>query len=1069
MSEGHGKPETPVALCPQKVSQPQSLLESVSHSATSRPPFAKWVARGGFPPLPCTAVQYGPILLVSLFDGISSAAMTLAALGLQFCFVAVEPSPLLEEVSSTFFSNRFHFPFVNSFHFCDLPDVWKHAPFWLILIIAGSVQGPALSVSREVQRLAEEVKSFCKAQEHPAKVVALFETTNNAQVSQRSLQGPLLLDAADFGHLSRKQAWWFWSDPAVSCQLDCLRLPDIAIDCDAVVAGKVAIHFKGKPSPKRIFFADGFVKQGQAPFSISMPKSCSVLSLFSESMSGLSFLRKDAKFRFPNPHEVAQMQGIPVAALPDNMSLDWCNAALGSFHIPSLSLVCKIVGPPSTASMPRPWYEPQEARLRALVKGSVFEPGFCVSFPGTLTARQLASQALHRCEVEGVRFSRSGNDLVVALSQVPLGLLQVFWVHTQLLQLPGDVQGPEWAQQKASAATSLAFGLQKGAVLSRFALPPLHPPGLTKEEHIAASAQVPSPFDSPVPVDTDLAFACTCMAVFGPYVKQWRSQQIKAVRKLAKVLAPWEVECVSQMPECVHKVAAAKKPMFMLLSSLSLRWPDETNALRYISGFSIVGDIESSALFRPLQVDHTLPTGLDVLLGSSAVSNLVGMRRRVQPGPHDADLWQMTKQEIEDGFADGPFTEDDLNKQFGVGGWRPLERFVHVQSCGKLRCIDSGKRPGHNLASRESETIYTTSVDIVPAIVRYTFQLACHYWGSVSQMSAPRWCEFVLGTEDMRQAYRQCPVLPLHRCCSVVAFWHAESDDVRFVILNGLPFGLSSAVLSFNRTPALLTALARRFCGCAAAHFFDDSGIVDFAVGHGHSQALLREVYTLAGALLDTAKSQPPADTRVFLGLQVNVALAAAAGIVEIDLKPGFREAVRTDIGAILEARTLTSGQAAKLRGKFGWAASGTYGKCARGGQAPLVSRQYFDSTDALTDALRDCLLFHSLLAQFVGPRQVHILGSQLPPVRIYSDASYEPDTDVVAGIGFVVFDAASKSAPVGMAGALSPDILQLFEQRHQQITPCETLLSVIVPHNLSYSMIGRDVIWYVDNQAAIF
>ena len=226
-------------------------------------------------------------------------------------------------------------------------------------------------------------------------------------------------------------------------------------------------------------------------------------------------------------------------------------------------------------------------------------------------------------------------------------------------------------------------------------------------------------------------------------------------------------------------------------------------------------------------------------------------------------------------------------------------------------------------------------------------------------------------------------------------------------------------------------------------------------------------MYALAGAHLDPAKSQSPAGCRTFLGLSVNVALAATAGVVEVDLKPGFRETIKAEIESVLESSTLTSGQAAKLRGKFGWAASGTYGKCGRGGQAPLVQRQYFDHSDFLTSSLRDALNFHLLLATFVGPKQIAVFNEPMPPIRIYSDASYEPEADVVAGIGFVLFDAASSRPPIGMAASLDPEVLQLFQQRHQQITPCEAILSVIVPHNLGPYMGGRDVVWYMDNQAA--
>ena len=1028
-----------------------------------RPPFARWVGRGGLPTLPFVVCQRGPILLVSICDEIPSVAMTFTALGLQFCYVAVGGPEHLQATTRFLFSHCLVVPELNSFHFSHLPHVWKNAPFWSIVIVGRempSIASRAIPVSMEVCRLAQEATELRKGLTSPCNVLAMVETCT-PEVKAPKMVGPICTEAAHFGHISRPSFWWWFSTP--EC---CAFPPNIAVPnvlCTMSEAG-VVMEFRGKPCPKRIWFQDGFVKHSTQPF----PCWPSLEHSTSQVLASMPLLEKRGTQRPPNPQDVAQMFCIPkaIAQLDMLRHVDFAKVAHGpclALVVVSLLKLCQNALP---SHIPSPWYEPRENAVRKMVAGTAFQPGVCENFPGIMTHRQVSHQALHRCALEGITFKRSESDLAAALAQVPLAALQVFWVQSQLDGRLAAVQGPEWAQQKAPGASSIAVGCQRGSGLSRFAVSPLHPPGLTKDEHIVASAQVPFPFSSDCVLDADLVFACRFMAIFGPLTRQWRLQQLRAMQKLAKVLRPWETECVDHMPPSVRAVAHTKKPMFMLICSLLLRWPDETNALRYVTGFQIVGDVEHSGLFRPLDVNCDLPTGKECLLGQSAEQNLAAMKRRVQSGLHDADLLSMTQQEISEGFAEGMFTEQQLNQKFGVGMWRPMERFIHVQSCGKLRCIDSGKKPGHNSASRESETIYTTTVDVVPAVVRHTCQLVQQFWATRGS-HLPDWCDFVLGTEDMKNAYRQCPVHPHHRCCSCVAFWHPELQDVRFIVLNGLPFGLSSSVLNFNRTPALLTAMARGFCGCAVAHFFDDSGIIDLASGNGFAQAITREVHAKAGAQLDPGKSQAPAGCRTFLGLSINVAVAASEGVVEIDLKPGFREAVQADIESVFESSTLTSGQAAKLRGKFGWSASGTYGKCARGGQAPLVKRQYSDTSEILTNELRDSLQFHSLLALFVGPRQVQVLQAPLPPLRIYSDASYDLHADVVAGIGFVLFDAAASCPPIGMAGTLEPHVLGLFEQRHQQITPCEALLSVIVPHNLGSRMAGRDILWYIDNQAA--
>ena len=490
------------------------------------------------------------------------------------------------------------------------------------------------------------------------------------------------------------------------------------------------------------------------------------------------------------PSEKAQLHGLPsdvikAIVVPDCLEAAQASAIADSAHMPSLALLlsrvlqCVNLMPAPVA----PLCPADERRLRQSVRGTVFEPGLVESFPGIMTAAQLAHGLVFRCQQHDLHFKRSVNDLVSALAPVPLANLQAYWVDTQLRGKQPAPQGMDWAQQRQVATSAVAVGFQRGSGASRFALPPLHPSGLTKEEHMAASAVIASPFDVQCPLDDDLQFACRAIACMGPAIREWRAAQMRCLTKLRKCLAPWERDLVQMMPPSVAKVAADKRPFFMLVCSLLLRWPDETNPLRFVGGFDIVGDIEVSGLFRPLQVNESSLVGLPALLGPQADDNLSRMFRRARPGTHDEDLRRLTLEEVELGFADGPFDLSQMNEMFGQSQWRPLERFIHVQACGKLRCIDSGKKPGHNAASRERETIFTYTVDVVPAIMREVMRLA-------TEIDADNPCKqlhFVIGTEDMKNAYRQCPINPAHRCCSCVAFWDCTSESVKFIVLNGLP------------------------------------------------------------------------------------------------------------------------------------------------------------------------------------------------------------------------------------------------------------------------------------------
>ena len=361
--------------------------------------------------------------------------------------------------------------------------------------------------------------------------------------------------------------------------------------------------------------------------------------------------------------------------------------------------------------------------------------------------------------------------------------------------------------------------------------------------------RVLNPFMLTAILDDDLLFAAKTMGLLGPCLASWRNRQLKAVAQLAQKATPWDNSLCSLMAPSVRAVAANKRPAFLLLASILLRWPDRRNALRFVTGHNIVGCIENSSLFRPVQVAATEKCGLESLLGHSALETLTATKARVRPTERDAQLRQACLEEVAAGQAAGPFSEQELNARCSPGQWRPLERFLLEQGEGKLRCIDSGKKPGHNNASRESETIYTSSVDSLLPIIRATCDAA-----SVGALAdaAPEYLSFQIGTEDMQHAYRQCPVSPQHLCVSTVAYWDHVADDHRFLVLHGPPFGLSSSVLCFNRTPALMTAVCRRWTASAVLQFFDDSGVCDLTCARGSGQAALRTCHSLAGIDLDS-------------------------------------------------------------------------------------------------------------------------------------------------------------------------------------------------------------------------
>lgn len=89
------------------------------------------------------------------------------------------------------------------------------------------------------------------------------------------------------------------------------------------------------------------------------------------------------------------------------------------------------------------------------------------------------------------------------------------------------------------------------------------------------------------------------------------------------------------------------------------------------------------------------------------------------------------------------------------------------------------------------------------------------------------------------------------------------------------------------------------------------------------------------------------------------------------------REALAADIAEILKAKVCTSGQASKLRGRFTWAASAMFGKCARGGVGPLVQRQYHDASAQISPQLAEALCYLRAMAMHVAPPQIDLKATR--------------------------------------------------------------------------------------------
>ncbi|CAE7513615.1 DNMT3B [Symbiodinium sp. CCMP2592] len=1080
----------------------------------------KYVVYTGDSPLPQIPWKLpweGPILVISLFDGIGALLVALMCMGAVFSAIAVEADSSLTQAVSMCFGNVFFQHDAEHFDTSVLRSLLHEGGYTAILVAGGSPCQDVSQLNRDraglssrrtqlyqcIPRVAKLCQELVAELSLDIPVLQLLENVANtprsfqAAVSREMHGPPLHVHAGSFGWCRRSRCFWGCVGDRALAALSEPRLSH-GVSWASRGDSKHLVWAGKKPLPAKVHFQDAFAPTFVPAEVIASGVDASPFPTFTQefphqidsdaraSQAAVSRFKQDQgrfpvhtyeshallwkgdQWRQPTASEKAAMMCIPSSLLsalafcleakPEVAERRKASAVGNSFHVPSimLALILLFQLVPQACAIPTVRYCAMEERLRHQCQGTVWQPGLVDSFPGLLSASDVS-----------LRLTELFADVDVELPAMPitpdveraLKRLQVYTVDRILRDLPISEMGPEWAQQKAAGESAAALGIQKGAKLHRHAIAALIPESIGKNTHAVLSTSLQSPFQTSSVLDDDARFSVRAMVALGPFIRTWRRKQLRALLCLDKALDKLNKTLVAAMHPSVSAVASDKKPATMAALAVMLRWPDVTLGLRFVRGFGLLGFIESPSLFREIVPTFPPVVGLPALTGEHAQLMCAKLHANLPQAEFAREVKQFVLQEISEGIAEGPFTEAELHARFGRFQWAPMRRFMHQQSCGKLRPIDDGRSGGHNACAVATETIFTSSPDFVSAALKFFIELLAR-----TGDDSLDWAQPVFGSEDMSSAYRQLPNIPCEAAGLVLAYWDPDLDEVRYAILRAHPFGLASAVVNFNRVPCLGTACLRRMTGACVTHFFDDSGILDLTSAHGSAQECVNAVYQSMGVRLDILKQQPMATQRLFLGVLLNLSRALSDRTILVDIKPGLRETIFADVQRMIDAGSCTPSEASKLRGRMVWAASAMFGRCGRGGQGPLCDRQYDVGRCELDEPLLAALRYIQALVKVVPPRLVPLHSVPVSPVVVYTDASFEPAEMSSPGLGSVIF---VRDEPTqGRASWVPAQVLDSFADRATQIAPLEAMAVVLATLQFRRKLAGAEIIWFIDNQS---
>ena len=128
--------------------------------------------------------------------------------------------------------------------------------------------------------------------------------------------------------------------------------------------------------------------------------------------------------------------------------------------------------------------------------------------------------------------------------------------------------------------------------------------------------------------------------------------------------------------------------------------------------------------------------------------------------------------------------------------------------------------------------------------------------------------------------------------------------------------------------------------------------------------------------------------------------------------------------------------------------------------------QQYGSSSEISVDfeaALKFLLRLHADRT----PREVQTYGRAKQPLILYPDASYEPDTPwIPPRLGWIIFDPES-STFVAATHLLRQCVVETWLPRKQQIFAAESMAVLAAVWQDRSLLEGRDIVWFIDNEAA--
>ena len=612
---------------------------------------------------------------------------------------------------------------------------------------------------------------------------------------------------------------------------------------------------------------------------------------------------------------------------------------------------------------------------------------------------------------------------------------------------------PSGQRSGAQLAAVVSTGRQPG----RGALPQLLPDGLPPDVHLKAALALQHPFCSAPSTTPAVKYAMTYALDSAATMVERRGQVSDAIEALATSLDA-ENNCL--LGKCSDSVAAVlnafERPKHIALMrelQFVAQLQDAAAPCGLALGLPMLGQSAPVRGLLPRHRQQTTPIAEWETQRVTRNAKIVASVTASSDPSLDAAAFQKSLDEKARGVLRGPF---EVNADLGIGdislvprrGIWELHGGAEEASC---RVIDDLLFGEQNSTVETFSAHRPTDVDGLAAQTR----AVAHRFPRSRLKGWP---------SDYAKAYKQVPTSPNQLRYVVVVQWDpTKGRPVLWVALSQL-FGGSSSPLNFARFPAWMCEALAVFFAVAVSHCVDDMIGVDPDDVVMSGWRAWRRLAKRCGWEVSDAKS--PLPSQRFMVIGVTLCLTNLP-VENAFLSVSEKRLVMLDmlLARIVAKGMLSSGEAASLCGKLGFALCAVFGRVGRAKLRPIIKR-CGERHRKLHTQLMACLLWWRLFLSTYRHREIPTSLTGRPLVVTYSDGEGD-----AAGVGICIF-CAKAPRPLAAFAKMPECIRQLWARRagegeYHDIFLIEAIGPLLVLCTYPNLLRGAAWIHFIDNTAA--